>query len=68
MNGSRVAAEMPSNQEPRRLVVAGADHAMMLGVDSKHQVDPKFFPKEAPDAPAYFALLGAWLVQHGFAR
>jgi uncharacterized protein len=52
----------------RTVVVAGADHAMMLGVDSKHQVDPKFFPKEAPDAPAYFAQLAAWLAQHGFAQ
>ena len=52
----------------RAVVVAGADHAMMLGVDSKHQVDPKFFPKETPDAPAYFALLAAWLEQHGFAQ
>jgi hypothetical protein len=41
---------------------------MMLGVDPKDQVDPKFFPKEAPDAPAYFALLAAWLAQHGFAQ
>ena len=49
-------------------IVAGADHTMMLGVDPKDQVDPKFFPKEAPDAPAYFALLAAWLAQHGFAH
>jgi pimeloyl-ACP methyl ester carboxylesterase len=48
-------------------VVAGADHTMMLGVDPKDQVDPKFFPKEAPNAPAYFALLAAWLARHGFA-
>jgi len=50
------------------VVVAGADHTMMLGVDPKDQVNPKFFPKEAPDAPAYFALLAAWLAQHGFAQ
>jgi hypothetical protein len=50
----------------RVAVVAGADHTMMLGVDPKDQVDPKFFPKEAPDAPAYFAFLAAWLAQHGF--
>jgi len=49
------------------VVVAGADHTMMLGVDPKDQVDPKFFPKEAPNAPAYFALLAAWLTQRGFA-
>lgn len=49
-------------------VVARADHTMMLGVDPKDQVDPKYFPKEAPDAPAYFALLAAWLAQHGFTQ
>jgi dienelactone hydrolase len=49
-------------------VVSRADHTMMLGVDAKDQVDPKFFPKEAPDAPEYFALLAAWLAQHGFAQ
>jgi uncharacterized protein len=49
-------------------VVPGADHTMMLGVDPKDQVDPRFFPKEAPDAPAYFAFLAAWLAQQGFAQ
>jgi hypothetical protein len=49
-------------------IVAGADHTMMLGVDPKNQVDANFFPQEAPDAPAYFALLVAWLTQHGFAH
>jgi hypothetical protein len=39
-----------------------------LGVDQKDQVDAKFFPNEAPDAPAYFALLAAWLTQRGFAH
>ena len=48
-------------------VVAAADHTMMLGVDPMDQVDPKFFPKEAPNAPAYFALVVAWLARHGFA-
>jgi pimeloyl-ACP methyl ester carboxylesterase len=49
-------------------IVPGADHTMMLGVDPKDQVEPRFFPKEAPNAPAYFALLGAWLAKHGFAH
>ena len=47
-------------------VIDGADHTMMQGVDPKDQINPKFFPTEAPDSPAYFALLGAWLAQHGF--
>jgi len=49
-------------------VVAGADHTMMLGVDPKDQVDPKFFAKEAPNAPAYFVLLASWLAKNGFAQ
>jgi uncharacterized protein len=49
-------------------VVEGADHTMMLAATPKDQVDPDFFPREAPDAPAYFALLGAWLTQNGFAH
>jgi uncharacterized protein len=49
-------------------VVEGADHTMMLTVPPRDQVDPSFFPREAPDAPAYFALLGAWLTQNGFAH
>jgi fermentation-respiration switch protein FrsA (DUF1100 family) len=52
----------------KAVVVAGADHTMMVGVDPKHQVDSNFFPKEAPDAAAYFALLAAWLAQHGLVQ
>jgi uncharacterized protein len=61
----RIAKQHPNVEA---LVVAGADHTMMLGVDPKDQVDPKLFPNEAPDAPAYFALLAAWLTQHGLAH
>ena len=42
-------------------VINGADHAMMLGVPPTRQVDARFATNAAPDAPAYFALLGAWL-------
>jgi pimeloyl-ACP methyl ester carboxylesterase len=48
------------------VVVPGADHTMMLGVDPSNQVDQSFFPREAPNSPAYFALLSAWLTRHGF--
>lgn len=50
------------------IVVPGADHTMMLGVDPKNQVDPSFFPEEAPNTPAYFASLSAWLTRRGFAQ
>ena len=49
-------------------VVSGADHTMMLTVEPRDQVNPAFFPKEAPDAPAYFAFLAAWLARQGFTQ
>lgn len=42
-------------------VIDGADHAMMLGVPPIQQVDLTFALDAAPNAPAYFGLLGAWL-------
>lgn len=42
-------------------VIDRADHAMMLGVPPARQIDTRFAAQVAPDAPAYFALLGAWL-------
>lgn len=68
MSMDRLGTIARKNTNVKAAVVAGADHTMMLGVDPKDQVDPKFFPKEAPDAPAYFAFIAAWLTQHGFAQ
>lgn len=42
-------------------VIDGADHSMMLGVPPLQQVDTAYASRAAPDAPAYFAVLGAWL-------
>lgn len=42
-------------------IIDGADHAMMLNVPPVRQVDAQFAANAAPDAPAYFALLGSWL-------
>lgn len=44
-------------------VIDGADHAMMLGVPPEQQMDTAFATAAEPDAPAYFALLGAWLAR-----
>ena len=62
----RLAAAKRPNVDT--VVIAGADHSMMLSVDEKTQIDPDFFPRLAPDAPAYFGLLGAWLTARGIAR
>lgn len=45
-------------------VIDGADHAMMLDVPPAQQLDTRFATQAAPDAPAYFATLGAWLSAH----
>jgi pimeloyl-ACP methyl ester carboxylesterase len=42
-------------------VIDGADHAMMLNVPAAQQVDARFAANAAPNAAAYFALMGAWL-------
>lgn len=42
-------------------VIDDADHAMMLDVPPTQQIDTTFATQAAPNAPAYFALLGAWL-------
>jgi pimeloyl-ACP methyl ester carboxylesterase len=60
------AAEKHPNVET--VVIAGADHAMMLSVDARTQMDPAFFPRQAPQASAYFGLLGAWLARHGLTQ
>jgi pimeloyl-ACP methyl ester carboxylesterase len=56
------AAELP---QVTVKVIDGADHAMMLGVPPLQQVDTGFATRAAPNAPAYFALLGAWLRSMG---
>lgn len=49
-------------------VIEGADHAMMLGVPPKQQMDLAFAKSAAPTAPAYFAKLSAWLAGRGMTR
>ncbi|UAK23132.1 alpha/beta hydrolase family protein [Sphingomonas nostoxanthinifaciens] len=49
-------------------VIDGADHAMMLDVPPVQQLDTSFAKQAAPNAPAYFALLGAWLDDHARPR
>lgn len=48
-------------------VIDRADHLMMVGVDPKRQIDPAAFAELAPDAPAYFARMAAWIAERGLA-
>lgn len=61
----RLAAAKRPNIETA--VIAGADHAMMLSIDPKTQVDPKFHGL-APESPAYLGLLASWLTRQGVVR
>jgi dienelactone hydrolase len=47
-------------------VVSGADHAMMTTATPEQQIDPAFFPRQAPDSAEYFGRLAAWLQKQGF--
>ena len=46
-------------------VMAGADHALMTSYTPAQQVDTDHFPGQRPEAPEYFAALGAWLAGRG---
>ena len=50
------------------VVVAGADHHMMLSATPDEQIDSSNFAQHAPEAPAYFSLLASWLTAHGIAH
>ena len=45
-------------------VIRGADHAMMTTTTPGEQIDPTFFPRQAPDSAEYFGRLAAWLQKH----
>lgn len=68
LSRQRLASSAVRHPNVEAAVIEAADHTMMLSVDPKDQIDPEFFPKESPNAPAYFARLAAWLTQHGFAH
>jgi len=59
----RLRATASKHPNIQTAVIANADHTMMLSLDPKSQMDPKSFPAQAPEAPAYFGLMAAWLAQ-----
>jgi dipeptidyl aminopeptidase/acylaminoacyl peptidase len=50
------------------VVVHGADHMMMTTATHEQQIDPAFFPRQAPDSAEYFGRLAAWLQRQGIAK
>src|SRR6266851_3749949 len=55
-----------SNQRPKieSGIIANASHEMMFPVRENMQVDAATSLNDAPQAPAYFMLLGSWLSLH----
>jgi uncharacterized protein len=68
VSAERLRAEAARLPGVETAVIAGADHEMMLSVPPKTQMDPKALHDLKPEAPAYFALMAAWLTRHGLAR
>jgi dipeptidyl aminopeptidase/acylaminoacyl peptidase len=64
----RLAAIAGSHPNLQTVVIAGADHEMMLTASEMEQIDPAEGTRHQPDSAAYLGLLAAWLVEQGFAR
>ncbi len=47
------------------VVVAAADHEMMLSASPEAQIDPAGLTTLAPDSPEYFGVLASWLTAEG---
>lgn len=65
---TRLAGFIPQHKNFEAVVVDGADHAMMTTAGPDRQIDPAFFPEQAPDSLEYFGRLAAWLQKQGVAR
>jgi dipeptidyl aminopeptidase/acylaminoacyl peptidase len=50
------------------VVIADADHDMMLSISAEAQIDPARLTDYAPEAAAYFSMLASWLTAHGIAH
>ena len=49
-------------------VIDDADHAMMTSASPMAQIDPKAMAAQAPESPAYFAVVTRWLTNLGLTR
>jgi dipeptidyl aminopeptidase/acylaminoacyl peptidase len=59
-----------TNEHPNfeTVVVDGADHAMETDATLEQQIDPAYFPRQAPNSVEYFGRLSNWLHEHGIAK
>lgn len=61
----RLRATSARHRNVEVAVIDGADHSMATSVPPADQIDPVLSSKTAPQSPAYFGLLGAWLTRQG---
>jgi hypothetical protein len=52
---------MASHPNFKMAIVKGAGHAMSTTATPAEQIDPAYFPRQAPDSVEYFGRLTAWL-------
>lgn len=64
----RLRTFVPSHRNFETVIVGGADHAMMTTATPQQQIDPVFFPQQAPDSSEYFGRLAAWLQKQGLTK
>lgn len=64
----RLRESQARHPKVQTVVIAGADHEMMTSVPFETQMDGKAAVAMAPEAPAYFATMGAWLARQGLTR
>lgn len=65
---NRLANFTASHRNFEAVVVDDADHSMMTSATPEQQVDPAFFPRQAPDSAEYFGRLAAWLQKQGLTK
>jgi uncharacterized protein len=64
----RLRASAAQHPNITTVVVADADHDMSVSTSLEAQIDPARLSDQQPDAPEYFARLGAWLMARGLAH
>jgi pimeloyl-ACP methyl ester carboxylesterase len=64
---NRLASFAAAHRNFEAVVIDGADHSMMTSATPEQQVDPAFFPRQAPDSAEYLGRLAAWLQKQALA-
>lgn len=65
---ARLRSIVPTHPNISYAVISDASHEMMLLRRASMSTDERTLRSVAPDAPAYFMVLGSWLTQHALNR